>query len=139
MAIFLGNNAGLKIATVDLSDHVQSITINRVAEQLDITAQGDTARKFGVGLEASSISVTFYNDAATASVLQTLQDAWGTTVAVSMIQVKGTAVSAANKSYSTTILVDNLTDINNQQGEYSTLDITFTCQAKVVPSTSVAF
>ena len=139
MAIFLNNKVGFKLATVDLSDHVTAITINRQLDQLEVTAMGDTAHKFVGGLEASSITVSFLNDTATASVLQTLQDAWGTTVAVSMIQEKGTAVSATNKTYATTVLVDNLTDINGAVADESTIDITFTCNSKIVPSSSTAF
>ena len=139
MAIFLNNKVGFKLATVDLSDHVTAITINRQVDQLEVTAMGDTAHKFVAGLEASTITVSFLNDTATASVLQTLQDAFGTTVAVSMIQEKGTAVSATNKTYATTVLVDNLTDINGAVADEATIDITFTCNSKIVPSSSTAF
>ena len=139
MAIFLNNKVGFKLATVDLSDHVTAVTINRQVDQLEVTAMGDTAHKFVAGLEASTITVSFLNDTATASVLQTLQDAFGTTVAVSMIQEKGTAVSATNKTYATTVLVDNLTDINGAVADEATIDITFTCNSKIVPSSSTAF
>jgi hypothetical protein len=139
VAIFLNNKVGFKIASVDLSDHVTAITINRQADQLEVTAMGDTAHKFVTGLEASTITVSFLNDTATSSVLQTLQDAFGTTVAVSIIQEKGTAVSAANKTYATTVLVDNLTDINGAVGDEGMIDITFTCNSKIVPSESVPF
>ena len=108
-------------------------------DQLEVTAMGDTAHKFVAGLEASTITVSFLNDTATASVLQTLQDAFGTTVAVSMIQEKGTAVSATNKTYATTVLVDNLTDIAGAVADEATIDITFTCNSKIVPSSSTAF
>jgi hypothetical protein len=139
MAIFLNNNVGFKLNSVDLSDHVTSITINRQADQIEISAMGDTAHKFVTGLESSTITVSFLNDTASASVLQTLQDAWGTTVPVSMIQQKGTAVSATNKSYATTVLIDNITDINGAVGDEATIDITFTCNSKIVPSSSTAF
>ena len=139
MAIFLNNNVGFKLNSVDLSDHVTSITINRQADQIEVTAMGDTAHKFVTGLEASSITVSFLNDTASASVLQTIQDNWGTTVPVSMIQQKGTAVSATNKTYATTVLIDNVTDINGAVGDESTIDITFTCNSKIVPSSSTAF
>ena len=139
MAIFLNNKVGFKIATVDLSDHVTAVTINRQVDQLEVTAMGDTAHKFVAGLEASTITVSFLNDTATASVLQTLQDAFATTVAVSMIQEKGTAVSATNKTYATTVLVDNLTDIAGAVADEATIDITFTCNSKIVPSSSTAF
>ena len=139
MAVFLNNKVGVKINSVDLSDHVTQVTLNRNFDELEVTAMGDTSHKFVTGLEASSITVSFLNDTASASVLQRIQDNWGTTVPVSMIQQKGTAVSATNKTYATTVLIDNVTDINGAVGDESTIDITFTCNSKIVPSSSTAF
>lgn len=130
--IFLNNNVGFKIATIDLSDHVQSFVLNRQADQLEVTAMGDTAHKFVTGLSADTITVTFLNDRGTASVLATLQDAYGTTVAFKAIQNKTDSVAATNKLYTGTILVDNLTDINGAVADEATIDITFTCNSKTV-------
>jgi hypothetical protein len=139
MAIFLNNKVGFKIATVDLSDHVTAVTINRQVDQLEVTAMGDTAHKFVAGLEASTITVSFLNDTATASVLQTLQDAFATTVAVSMIQEKGTAVSATNKTYATTVLVDNLTDINGAVGDLGMQSVTWNVSGTVAVASTGTF
>jgi hypothetical protein len=84
------------------------------------------------GLSADTITVTFLNDTATSNVLATLQDAYGTTVAFSAIQVSDAAVSATNKLYTGTIFVDNLTDINGAVGDEAMIDITFTCNSKTV-------
>jgi hypothetical protein len=139
MAIFLNNKVGFKIATVDLSDHVTAFTLNRVVDSLEVTAMGDTAHKFVAGLAADTITVTFLNDTATANVLATLQDAFGTTVAFSALQEKGTAVSATNKLYTGTIFVDNLTDINGAVGDEAMIDITFTCNSKTALATTGTF
>ena len=139
MAIFLNNKVGFKIATVDLSDHVTAFTLNRVVDSLEVTAMGDTAHKFVAGLSADTITVTFLNDTATANVLATLQDAFGTTVAFSALQEKGTAVSATNKLYSGTIFVDNLTDISGAVGDEAMIDITFTCNSKTALATTGTF
>ncbi len=50
MAVFLNNKVGVKINSVDLSDHVTSITLNRTFDELEVTAMGDTAHKFVKGL-----------------------------------------------------------------------------------------
>ena len=128
MAIFLNNKVGVKINSVDLSDHVTSITLNRNFDELEVTAMGDTGHKYVKGLEASSITIDFLNDTATSQVLQTLQGAWGTTVAVKLIQEKGTAVSAANPVYEMNVLVNNTTDINGAVGDMSTQSVTFNVQ-----------
>jgi aconitase B len=130
MAIFLNNKVGLKIATINLSDHVTAFTLNRVSDQIEVTAMGDTAHKFVTGLSADTITVSFLNDTAAANVLATLQAAYGTTVAFAAIQDSSAAVSATNVLYSGTILVDNLTDINGAVADEGMLDLTFTCNSK---------
>ena len=139
MAIFLNNNVGLKIATVDLSDHVTSFTLNRVSDQLEVTAMGDTAHKFVSGLSADTITVSFLNDTAAGSVLATLQAAYGTTVAFTALQDKTEAVSATNVLYTGTILVDNLTDINGAVADEAMMDVTFTCNSKTTVATTGSF
>lgn len=128
--IFLNNNVGFKIATVDLSDHVTSFTLNRVSDQIEVSAMGDTAHKFVTGLSADTITVSFLNDRGTGSVLQTLQANYGATVAFKAIQNKTDAVAATNVLYTGTILIDNLTDINGAVADEATMDITFTCNSK---------
>jgi hypothetical protein len=123
MAIFLNNKVGFKVATVDLSDHVTAFSLNRQADQLEVTAMGDTAHKFVSGLSADTITVTFLNDTAAGSVLATLQAAYGTTVAFTAIQDKVAAVAATNVLYTGTILVDNLTDINGAVADEAMLTL----------------
>ena len=139
MAMFLNNKVGFKIATVDLSDHVTAFTLNRQSDQLEVTAMGDTAHKFVTGLSADTITVSFLNDLATGSVLATLQAAYGTTVAFSAIQQKGTAVGAENKLYTGTILIDNIPDISGSVSEEAMFDITFTCNSTTVVASTGTF
>jgi len=136
MAITLNNKVGLKIASVDLSDHVTSVTLNQAFDELEVTAMGDTAHKFVKGLEAATITVSFLNDQAATSVLDTLSDAYGTTVAWKLIQDKATAVSATNKLWTGDLLVNNLTPINGATGDMATMDITFTVNSAVTVADS---
>jgi hypothetical protein len=139
MAVFLNNKVGVKINTVDLSDHVTAVTINRVFDELEVTAMGDSSHKFVKGLEASTVTIDFLNDTASANVLATLQAAWGTTVTAIFIQEKGTAVSATNPTYTVSLLVNNTTDINGAVGDIGTQSITFTTNSAVAVSTSAPF
>jgi hypothetical protein len=130
MAIFLNNKVGFKIATVNLSDHVTAFTLNRVVDSIEVSAMGDTSHKFVAGLAADTITVSFLNDTATGSVLQTLQAAFGSTVAFQAIQDSSASVSASNVLYSGTIFVDNLTDIAGAVADEAMIEITFTCNSK---------
>jgi hypothetical protein len=139
MAVFLNNLVGVKINTVDLSDLVTAVTINRTFDELEVTAMGDTAHKFVKGLEASTVTIDFLNDTASAKTLATLQAAWGTTVTAIFIQTKGTAVSATNPTYTVSLLVNNTTDINGAVGDIGTQSITFTANSTVAVSTTAPF
>lgn len=138
MAIFLSNGVVATLNSVVLSDHVTSATINRSFDELEVTAMGDSAHKFVKGLEASTITLDFLNDDAASgagAVRATLQAAWGTTVPLTLKQTSA-AVSSTNPLYSTTILVNNTTDINGTVADESTQSITFTCNSPIVITTS---
>jgi len=139
MAVFLSNNVGVKVNTVDLSDHVTSVTLNRTFDELEVTAMGDNGHKFVKGLEASTVTIDFLNDTATANVLATLQAAWGTSVTVVLLQTKGTAVSATNPLYTMTCLVNNTTDINGAVGDLGTQSVTWTVNGTVAVATTGTF
>ena len=139
MAVFLNNNVGVKINSVDLSDHVTAVTINRVFDELEVTAMGDTAHKFVKGLESSSVTIDFLNDTAANNVLATLQGQWGNTVTCVFLQEKGTAVSATNPLYTVSLLINNTTDINGAVGDVGTQSITFTANSTVAVATTGTF
>ena len=134
MAVFLSNGVQVILNSVDLTDHVTSATINRVFEELEISAMGDTARKYTKGLETSTITLDFLNDNAASgagSVRAALQAAWGTTVPITLKQTNA-VVSATNPEYQSTILVNNTTDINGAVGDISSQSITFTCNSPII-------
>lgn len=148
MAIYLNNNVGVKLATnaakttpsVDISSYVTGVTINQVVDELEVTAMGDTAHKFVAGLQSGSFTIDFINDWAASQVMQTLNDAFGQTISVSCITVKGTAVSAANPSYQFSILVNNLTPVGTGGvGDVASSSVTFTMNSALTVSPSVAF
>jgi len=139
MAVFLSNKVGVKVNSVDLSDHVTSVTLNRTFDELEVTAMGDSGHKFVKGLEASSVTIDFLNDTASASVLATLQAAWGTNVTVVLLQEKGTAVSATNPLYTMTALVNNTTDINGAVGDLGTQSVTWNVSGTVAVTTTGTF
>lgn len=139
MAVMLNNKVGIKINSVDLSDHVTNVSLNRNFDELEVTAMGDTSHKFVKGLEASTLQLDFLSDTAAASVNATLQAAWGTTVAFVLLQDKGTAVSATNPLISGTILVNKTQDINGATGDIAKQSITFTVNGATTIATSGTF
>jgi len=148
MAIYLNNNVGVKLATaaaptvpsIDISAYVTNAVINQIVDELEVTSMGDSSHKFVAGLQSATFSIDFLNEWAASQVMQTLNAAFGQTLAVSVITVKGTAVSAANPTYQFSILVNNLTPIG-QGGvaEVATSSLSFTVNSAVTVSPSVAF
>ena len=148
MAIYLNNNVGVKLATaaapttpsIDISAYVTNAVINQIVDELEVTAMGDSAHKFVAGLQSGTFTIDFINDWAAGQVNETLSAAFGNTLAVSVITVKGTAVSATNPTYQFSIFVNNLTPIG-QGGvsEIATSSLSFTVNSAITVSPSVAF
>ena len=135
MAVFLNNGVQLTINSVDLSDHVTAVTINRSFDELEVTAMGDSGHKFVKGLEASSITIDLLNDTASAETLQTLQAVWGTNTTVTVKQTSA-ATSATNPLYTMTCLINNTTDINGSVADLSTQSVTFNVSGTIAVTTS---
>ena len=148
MAIYLNNNVGVKLATaaapttpsIDISAYVTNAVINQIVDELEVTAMGDLSHRFVAGLQSGTFSVDLINDWAAASVNETLSAAFGKTIAVSVITVKGTAVGATNPTYQFSILVNNLTPIG-QGGvaEIATSSLSFTVNSAITVSPTVVF
>jgi hypothetical protein len=137
MAVYLSNGVVLTVNAVDLSTLVSSVTINRSVDELEITAMGDAGHRFTAGLEASSITIDFFNDSDTAKTLQTLNSSsvFGKNVTVTAKQTSA-ATSATNPLYTMTCLVNNTTPINGAVGDLSTQSVTWNVSGTIAITTA---
>jgi hypothetical protein len=135
MAVYLSNGVVLTVNSVDLSSLVSSVTINRSFDELEVTAMGDSGHKFIKGLEASSITIDFFNDEASAKTLQTLNSTWGTNTTVTVKQTSA-ITSATNPLYTMTALVNNTTPINGAVGDLSTQSVTWNVSGVIAVTTA---
>ena len=145
MAIYLNNNVGVKLATsaaptvpsVDVSAFVTNAVINQIVDELEVTSMGDLSHRFVAGLQSGTFQLDVINDWAAGQINDTLRGAFGLTLAVSVITVKGTVVSATNPSYQFSILVNNLTPIG-QGGvaEVATSSLSFTVKDRLLVAIS---
>ena len=85
----VGAAAAPTTPSIDISSYVTGVTLTQIVDELEVTAMGDSAHKFAAGLQAATLTIDFLNDWASSQVMQTLNAAFGTTLAVSMITVKG--------------------------------------------------
>ena len=141
--IYLDNLVGLKIATVDLSQYITSITLTQTFDEVETTTMGATSHTFAKGLESSTLTVDFLNVWDAAAVQATLQAAYGTSVTALIVPVRAasaTPISATNPLYTVSILVNNLTPVGTGGPEdFARSSMTFTCTSAVAYATSGSF
>ena len=137
MSVYLSNGVQVTVNSVDLSSLVSAVTINRSFDELEITAMGDSGHRFTKGLEASSVTIDFFNDSASAKTLQTLNSSsvWGNNVTVTIKQTSA-ATSAENPLYTMTCLVNNTTPVNGAVGDLSTQSVTWNVSGTIAVTTA---
>ena len=135
MAVYLANTGVLTVNAVDLSTLTSSVTINRAFDELEITALGDSGHRYVKGLEASSITIDFFNDSATSKTLQTLQTNWGSNVVVTFKQLDA-VVSATNPLYTMTCLINNTTPVNGDVASLSVQSVTWNVSGTIAVTTA---
>jgi hypothetical protein len=135
MAVYLANTGILTVNSVDLSTLVTNVVINRSFDELEITSLGDSGHRYVKGLEASSISIDFLNDSASAKTLQTLNSTWGTSVTVTFKQTSA-ITSAENPLYTMTCLINNTTPVNGAVADLSTQSVTWNVMGTIAVTTA---
>jgi len=137
VSVYLSNGVVLTVNAVDLSSLVSSVTINRTVDELETTSMGQSGHTYVAGLEASSITIEFYNDDAASKTLQTLNSSsvFGKNVTVTAKQTSA-VTSAANPLYTMTCLVNGVTPINGAVGDLSTQSVTWNVSGTIAITTS---
>ena len=123
------SNPKVTINAVDLQDQCTSATVNYVLEQLETTAFGDTARKYGAStvtsLQNNSIEVELYQSYAASETEATIFGLVGIQTTLIVAPATG-AASATNPTYTLTgAYLESHTPINASLGELSTITLTF--------------
>jgi Flp pilus assembly pilin Flp len=118
------------VNSVSLQDQCTSATVNYVYEQLETTAFGDTARKFGgssvVSLQNNSIEVELYQSYAASETEATIFGLVG--IVTTLIVAPASGVVGATNPFYTLVgaYLESHTPINASLGELSTITLTFT-------------
>ena len=124
------SNPNVTINSVDLRDQCTSATLNYVYEQLETTAFGDTARKYGASavtsLQNNSVEVELYQSYLASETEATIYGLVGIQTNIVLAPATGVA-SATNPIYTLTgAYLESHTPINASLGELSTITLTFT-------------
>ena len=135
MAAYMLNNASVVINSVDLSDHVTSITFSEDAAQLETTAMGDDNVTMIGGLKSGSVDLEFNQDLASAKTQATIRPLLGTVTTV-VVKNDAGATAATNPSFTFGALVTEWPSINGTVGELATASVSWPITGAVVQATS---
>ena len=116
-------DASVIINSVDLSDHVTSVTINYSAEILDKTAMGANSRARVAGLKDFSVDVEFNQDYAASNVDATMFPLIGAAAFPIIIKPTSGAVSATNPSYTGNALLESYGPVAGAVGELGKVSV----------------
>ena len=113
MAAYVYKSVKVTVNSVDLTQYVVSVTLNREFEATDVTTMSSGgARSTGSGLEINALEVTFLSDYAASAVYDTLKGLVGTQTTVK-VKPTSAATGATNPEFTltgTTLNALNLVD-----------------------------
>ena len=137
MAKFVFTDASLVVNSVDLSDHVESVTVAYNSDAVEDTAMGSTARSYKPGLTDSTVQVTFFQDYASSKVDATLFGLVGAAATTLVIKPTSSSVGATNPSFTVSaILTDYSGPVDASVGDAAKASATFQCTVALVRATS---
>jgi hypothetical protein len=126
MAVVVLTNCSIKVNTVQLNDHANTVTLNYEIDSVENTGFGAGGHIFTGGLQNNSIEVSFMQDYAAANVEATIYPLVGTTTTVEIIPVN-TTVSTTNPKYTiSNAFLASHTPVAGGVGELASTSLSFT-------------
>jgi hypothetical protein len=124
MARIVLTDAKVTINSVNLSDHIASVSLAMSTDVVETSAFNSTAAKTRVaGLQDNSVTLEFHQDFATSNVEATIYPLLGTNTTI--VVSPTSTVSASSPSYSFSATVSEWTPLNGGVGELATASVTW--------------
>lgn len=139
MARIVLTNAYITINSVNLSDHIKSVTLTTSDDIVETTAFGSTARTRVAGLADNSVALEFDQDYAASSVEATINAAGSSlvgTVTTIVVKPNGATTAADNPSYTFSALISEWTPLNGAVGELATASVTWPISGVITKAVS---
>ena len=136
MAKLVLTDVFLSVNGVDLSNDVQSVSLNYEAEEQDSTTMGDDTREALGGLKNWSMDVSFAQDFASGQVDATLFSIVGSQVAIILRADNTAGVGATNPNYTGTGLITSYSPIGNSVGDLAVSPVTIKSAGTLTRATS---
>ena len=142
MARLVLTNVEVTFGTVNLSNHIASITLGSTYDVVETTAFAGTTGAEGnvpnvaktrtAGLVDNSVTLEFHQDFAASSVEATIYPELGKEVVMVVQPVAAAGVDATNPSYTFTAVVTEWTPLNGAVGELATASVTWPITGRIV-------
>ena len=135
MARIVLTDAKVTINSVNLSDHIASVSLSMSTDVVETSAFNSTAAKTRVaGLQDNSVTLEFHQDYATSNVEATIYPLLGNTTTI--VVSPTSTVSATSPSYTFTALISEWTPLNGGVGELATASVTWPISGAITKATS---
>jgi hypothetical protein len=130
-------NAYALINTVDLSDHIRSITLPLSVAEIEASCMGSDYVANLAGLMGASVDITFAQDFAAANVDATLWAIYdgGAAVAIKIRRDAGT-IGETNPEYQFNVILTNYTPISGSVGALHEVTASFVSDGTIARATS---
>ena len=135
MAIYMNNDATVTVNSVDLSDHIASVSFTENVAELTTTAMGDSNVTRIGGLADGSVSIEWHQDFAATEVYATINPLLGSVTTVEVTPTSS-AVDTTNPKKSVSALVSEVPFVDGAVGDLSTFSTTWNFSGAVTTSTS---
>jgi hypothetical protein len=117
-------DAKVTINSVNLSDHINNITLETKDDIIETSAFGSTAKSRVAGLADNQVTLDFHQDFAAANVEATIYPLIGQTTTI-VVQPTSAAVGATNPTYTFSAVIVDWTPLKGQIGQLATASVTW--------------
>ena len=136
MAIFVATDFSVSInGSTALASYLTQVELKTSANDITTTSFGSSWVTRVAGLKEGSLTLTFNQDYAAATVDATLWPLLGTQATV-VIKPTSSAVGTANPAYTAICLVTDLTPVSGQIGDLATFSVTWPTSGTVTRATA---
>lgn len=135
MAKIVLTDAKVTINSVNLSDHINSITLETKDEIIETSSFGSTAKTRVAGLADNSVTLDFIQDFAASAVEATIYPLLGTSTSI-VIKPVATTTTTTNPTYTVSAIVSEWSPLKGGIGQLSTASVTWPVSGTIAKATS---
>lgn len=137
MAVYAATDHKITVNGTNLSNVLQSVSLDLSADELETTAFGGGWRTRVAGLKSGSVTLNFFQDFGASSVDTTLWSLFnGGSYATVVVTPTSSAVSATNPAYTAVALVSQYQPYSASVGDIATLSVTWQTTGTVSRATA---